>query len=623
MKKEVLVYHNVCTLMCLLFMMACTSDMDINVENYTNTRTEQWITAEVALATAGTLEAELGDEQLAITEKLILSGPVDADDVNTFRKKMPSLKCLNMKGVTFAESEKNYFVEFDKGNEQPYSVVANEISEKMFYNMSNLQEIVLPDDIVSIGSQAFSKCTSISSIILPKSLETISTQAFEYCGALNSISFPEKLVSIGEKAFGATGFVEINLPENIHTIGNYAFNSCPDLEKIVFSDGIVNLGDNLLWSCQKLKEVVLPQDLKIIPANFFSACSSLTTIKIPQGVTHIYSNAFSGCSSLTDIILPSTLEFIGSSAFDMCTGLKIVTIPPSVKTAENGIFARTNLCALFWNTSADFPDIYKGGHPFWSGGNSNCLFYLADKNTKILVNGWHNFIIDGVSDGVVLNGASGDFHCPQAFKTQKISFTQTFRSYTYPHESAGWFSLSLPFAPTLIRCTDGRILAPFNAEVENAKPFWLRRLTADGFKNVTTMEANTPYILAMPNNSQYAPEYNIYGDVEFSAENYDEGILIPVTTVESQVDYGPSFLFHVNYKTFPSKADMFLLNTDREMRRERSIFVRTTRDAEPFEAYVTNKNISDNTPAFFEIGISPTTTRSTRPLSSVPSIDDM
>ena len=56
------------------------------------------------------------------------------------------------------------------------------------------------------------------------------------------------------------------------------------------------------------------------------------------------------------------------------------------------------------------------------------------------------------------------------------------------------------------------------------KRFWLRELQADGtYKDVTAIEANKPYLIAMPNAEEYASEYCISGNVTFEADNVSLG----------------------------------------------------------------------------------------------------
>ena len=63
-----------------------------------------------------------------------------------------------------------------------------------FKGAEYLEEIILHDDINSIGEQAFSRCRSLKSIKLPESLEYVNESAFANCDSLEEVY----LTSIGQ-----------------------------------------------------------------------------------------------------------------------------------------------------------------------------------------------------------------------------------------------------------------------------------------------------------------------------------------------------------------------------------------------------------------------------------------
>ena len=85
----------------------------------------------------------------------------------------------------------------------------------------------------------------------------------------------------------------------------------------------------------------------------------------------------------------------------------------------------------------------------------------------------------------------------------------------------GWETIALPFdVQRIVHSTRGEIV-PFAGygSASNRKPFWLGNMSASGFKRASSIQANEPYIIAMPNNSKYNNDYNLAGDVTFSADN--------------------------------------------------------------------------------------------------------
>jgi hypothetical protein len=61
-----------------------------------------------------------------------------------------------------------------------------------FHDCENLQEIIIPDSVTSIGEEAFYNCKSLTSINLPNNLKVIKKIAFKNCSKLSSITWKGK-----------------------------------------------------------------------------------------------------------------------------------------------------------------------------------------------------------------------------------------------------------------------------------------------------------------------------------------------------------------------------------------------------------------------------------------------
>lgn len=149
---------------------------------------------------------------------------------------------------------------------------------------------------------------------------------------------------------------------------------------------------------------------------------------------------------------------------------------------------------------------------------------------------------------------------------------------------------------TVTHQTRGRI-TPFGDEA-SIYHFWLRRLKDNGFQSVQTIEANTPYILSMPNNSVYPAEYNLTGEVTFSAQN----AVVPVT--EPVKDETSEYIMAPTFQRLPVQDNIYVLNVGeaRVGHVEGSIFERSYREARPFEAYTEHRG-SNPAPRFYMIGM--------------------
>lgn len=213
--------------------------------------------------------------------------------------------------------------------------------------------------------------------------------------------------------------------------------------------------------------------------------------------------------------------------------------------------------------------------------NPNLLIYATDSTLVPKIN---NVVVNGVADNVVLTTtATGNcnFYAPEAFTARRISYSREFRQQTKVGVSRGWESIALPFTVQAIRHETRGVIAPFGTQGEGYFPFWLRRLTANGLQSVQQIEANTAYIISMPNTDEYAIDYNLSGVVTFSAENAQVPVTEPVR--DETADYVMMPLF----QSMAAQQNIYALNVNEERNGypEGSIFEQNYRELRPFEAY--------------------------------------
>lgn len=307
---------------------------------------------------------------------------------------------------------------------------------------------------------------------------------------------------------------------------------------------------------------------------------------------------------------------INSSAFAY-SGLSSITIPETVTSVGGGILnGCSRLTSIFWECNRDVPNII-------DLNSTSCLLYLS--HDVKCPSTWKNVIEPGgVAQTIVLKNEKR-YLCPKAFTANKISYTREFTMKTIPGKAAGWQTIILPFSVQTITDKDGNRLAPFMAEGDGIwKRFWLRELQADGtYKDVTAIEANKPYLIAMPNAEEYASEYCISGNVTFEADNVSLG-----ETPEIVPTDGGAYSMYGTYDWVTGTRKVYALNLDNwsdgsVYYEKGSVFVPSLRDVAPFECYLQNNNPSASTRGFIGIVGSHASTRAGHPLGSKPSVTDM
>ena len=168
--------------------------------------------------------------------------------------------------------------------------------------------------------------TSFESAFVPEEVSSIGKEAFYCCKSLESIQLPDEVTSIGEFAFtGCKSLKSIQLPEGVNSIGEFAFQGCTSLESIQLPEGVTSIGGSAFEGCASIESIQLPAEVTSIAGWTFSDCKSFKSIQLPTGLTSIGENAFQMCTSLKSIQLPKRLQSIGEWAFRGCTSLENIT----------------------------------------------------------------------------------------------------------------------------------------------------------------------------------------------------------------------------------------------------------------------------------------------------------
>ena len=254
----------------------------------------------------------------------------------------------------------------------------------------------------------------------------------------------------------------------------------------------------------------------------------------------------------------------------------------------------STVAAVVWNSSQPLT------HNDLQGiDNPNLLVYVKD--ASLAPANINNVVINGQAKSIVLTDVAegnNNFYCPQPFTTGIVSYTREFHQDTQVGVSRGWESIAMPFTVQAITHEVNAALKPFGAG-DNGKPFWLRKLGDNGLTQATRIEANVPYVISMPNNSEeYPAEYNQAGKVTFSAEN----VTIPATAPVTLATANKTLLMIPAFQRVGKSSDVWAINVGeaRGQYYEGSVFERDYREVRPFEAYTVHKNINP-APRFMSI----------------------
>lgn len=386
-----------------------------------------------------------------------------------------------------------------------------QIVSNAFEGCTNLTSVTIPEGVTEIGVNSFKDCTSLRTVTLPTSLKKINS-AFLNCTQLTvnyngtleqwttmdndrilmenatsiilsdernlrditTLTIPRTIAKIGSNAFNkCTNLTSVTISDSVETIEYNAFKDCASLTSITLPANITEIRNYTFYGCTTLTTITIPDSVKSIGISAFYKCTNLTKVNIPDGVTRIEESTFRECSMLEHIELPNSVTFIGRRAFRRCYALKEMKIPDSVTEIVNDAFYEcTSLTSV--NIPNNVTKIELG------------TFYGCTALTSI-----------AIPDSVTSIGKNAFAKCP---KLTKITIPQSVKSdigenafgscYNLPDIYYGgtknwWAAISenanVPSGAT-IHCSDGDITPDYGTGGED---------TSSGSKDETTDSAGS------------------------------------------------------------------------------------------------------------------------------------
>ncbi len=259
-------------------------------------------------------------------------------------------KCVGLESITVASGNITYYSE---GN------CLIEIEGKVLF--LGCKNSIIPNDIKSIGSSAFSGCTGLTDIIIPESVESIGSAAFSGCIGLTYIEIPNSVKSIGISAFsGCTGLTSIKLPfvgssadasaASHTTLFGYIFGSSSYGGTIQYYSGGPGSSTHATNDIPENLKSVTVTGGKIFYGSFYN-CNNLTDIIIEDNVTYIEKNAFYNCTSLVSLELP----FV-TTAFEGLTFNHLGYMFGANSYLDNSKYVPTSLKTVYITKGTAIPD---------------------------------------------------------------------------------------------------------------------------------------------------------------------------------------------------------------------------------------------------------------------------
>lgn len=216
------------------------------------------------------------------------------------------------------------------------------IEEYAFFQSRIKGDLVLPDNITSIGGYSFANNYFILTLTFGNGFEKIPEYAFASCTAIDDINFSDSITTIGAYAFeSCVSLPEVNLNESIVEIEKCAFFRCFEVQYLNFAEnGELRSIGGAAFLFNDIKTLDFPRSLECIAEEAFRMNVYLesVTFAMDGNLREIGGYAFCDLIYITSLELPESLEKIGECAFSN-TFVSEISIPKNLSSLAGNAFS--------------------------------------------------------------------------------------------------------------------------------------------------------------------------------------------------------------------------------------------------------------------------------------------
>ena len=145
------------------------------------------------------------------------------------------------------------------------------IPEWMYYRNQSVGAVTIPEGTIEIGRFAFSR-SSLRTVTIPEGVTVIDYAAFYHCDNLDNVILPDTVNTVGAKAFAHTGWMddfEENSMDDFLISGDILVAYKGNLPEVVIPDGVRVIAEEAFRNHTELKKVHLPASVTDIGNDAF------------------------------------------------------------------------------------------------------------------------------------------------------------------------------------------------------------------------------------------------------------------------------------------------------------------------------------------------------------------
>ncbi len=354
-----------------------------------------------------------------IPNDLIIYVPSDAlstyTSANVWSKYSSYIVPMTSEGLVLTDNGGTYSVSGYTGTASHIIIPANynnnpvtEIEMSVFYTNANIQTVIIPNSIKTIGQEAF-RNSSLQTVIFESGSQLITIEDYAFLGVenLESILIPSSVTDIGNSAFKDTlSLSYIGVEKNntqYSSIDGVLYNKNQTLlvqypigkldSTYDILDTVTEIWDYAFYNASHLTYISIPNSVTIIGNYAFSYATSLEGIDIPLSVFYLPNSSLFNTQNLmyinvdshnlhfssidgvlfdksqtilihypsnkpeTSYVIPYTVETVDVMAFYETIHIDTITISNSVTTLEQLAFSKSNINNVLFEVNSQLTNI--------------------------------------------------------------------------------------------------------------------------------------------------------------------------------------------------------------------------------------------------------------------------
>ena len=221
----------------------------------------------------------------------------------------------------------------DKNDRKPFKISMTaqnvELFDNSFHN-SNIKEVEINGQTVSLFSECFSACSLLDSLKFD-GVKSLNLGSNVFCGCKKfdafDVNIPELILIITNDCFVGSSIKKFLFNGKKVKIGENSFKSLTSIEYIQISADKIDLKNGSFENCTGIQEIHLNGKLKLLIGDTcFSGVKNLKTLELSGNVTKIGNLSFAKCYLIENLEFEFIKVFFGEKAFDGCSNIKSITI---------------------------------------------------------------------------------------------------------------------------------------------------------------------------------------------------------------------------------------------------------------------------------------------------------